>query len=158
MLDKEACSMKKRHKEIETRLIEELSRLQRLFSTGYRLTLKYIPSRLRCLQNGTIISGEVKGERILIYEKDEENAISTLRHEFLDYTITQAIKPYQNICNIQRTIINTIFKHLEDYAYSEKEKVVDQLLRVLSFLDDANNTPLKNGTSRHPNRRRRARN
>ena len=37
--------------------------------------------------------GEVKGICILIYEVDEEKALETLKHEFLDYVISKTMEP-----------------------------------------------------------------
>ena len=103
----------------------ELIRLQQITEMGLDLRVQYLP------EGSSTLDGEVVGNFILIY--DSENPIEVLQHEFLDYLICLAIKPYQEICNCQRTMINTLFGRLEDQAYMEKEKVVEGL-RELVFL------------------------
>jgi len=59
---------------------------------------------------------------IYIYELDCTKALDTLRHEFLDYSISKTIEPYQKIANILIALIN-------DEAYQRKEKLVEALSR-----------------------------
>ncbi|MEM2914591.1 MAG: hypothetical protein QXH91_04235 [Candidatus Bathyarchaeia archaeon] len=100
--------------DIQKKLENELERLKRILQMGYELKVRWIP-------NGSDkLSGEVKGDFIYIYDEDEEVAINTLKHEFLDYAISQVIEPYKQVTNRLIGLIN------ED-NYKKKEKLVEKL-------------------------------
>jgi hypothetical protein len=103
---------------IQRRLEDELRRLQRILTIGYNLRIRWLP------RDPSTLSGEVKSEIIYIYEKDEYEAIKTLRHEIVDYCVSQAIEPYKDIAN------DMIRRKNED-AYKRKEKVVEALIRLI---------------------------
>lgn len=65
--------------------------------------MKWIPNGIDKL------SGEVRGNLILIYDENEEAAIETLKHEFLDCAISQVIEPHKQVTNKQ-----SYSKHLEE--------------------------------------------
>lgn len=71
------------------------------------------------------ISGEVNGDCIYVYEEEEKPALETLRHEFLDYAISQAIEPYKEIANRLILMMN-------DGAYRRKEKLVEALSQLMN--------------------------
>ena len=102
----------------DARLRDELDRLKRLSGLGMDLNLVWAPD------SGGALSGEVKGGTIYIHEESEGKAMDTLRHEFLDYCVSQAINPY-------RRVTNTLIKLLNEDAYKRKEKVVEALSRLL---------------------------
>jgi len=102
----------------EDKLLAELELLKRKLNLGHELTLKWLPGE----KDG--ICGEVKGNMILIYEGDETKAMETLRHEFLDFVISQTVEPYQKIANKLIGLIN-------DEAYSRKEKLVEALVALI---------------------------
>jgi len=104
---------------------EELQRLRALFGYGWDLEISWLPGGSDCLD------GEVKDDIIRIYEEDPIKAVSVLRHEFLDYLVCKAVKPYQDLVNVQRTTINSVLKELQEEAHKEKEKVVEKLKAVL---------------------------
>jgi retron-type reverse transcriptase len=95
-------------------LDEELERLKRLLRMGYELKVVWLPN------NNSNLSGEVKGETIYVYEEELEKALETLRHEFLDYAISQVIEPYRQVTNKLIMLIN-------EEAYKRKEKLVEVL-------------------------------
>ena len=68
--------------------------------------------------------GRLKTTSFYIYEPDENKAIETLRHEYIDFPVNQAIEPY-------KTVANTFIKLLNETTYKKKEEVVNALLRVL---------------------------
>ena len=70
------------------------------------------------------LSGEVKNKTIYIYELDEKDAVKVLRHEFLDYCVSQAIEPYRNVTN-------RLIKMINEDAYKRKEKIVVALTRLV---------------------------
>ena len=102
----------------DARLREELERLKRLSGMGMDLNLVWAPDP------GCALSGEVKGSTIFVYESDEEKAAETLRHEFLDHCVSQAIDPY-------RRATNSLIKLLNENAYKRKEQIVEALRRLM---------------------------
>ena len=102
----------------QNRLSKELERLRRKLGLGYELTVKWLPGRKK------EICGEVKEDCIYIYEENDEKAIETLRHEFLDYLISKTVEPYEKIANKLIGLIN-------DEAYLRKEKLVEVLAALI---------------------------
>jgi hypothetical protein len=96
----------------------ELERLKHLLGLGHHLMVKWTP------KDGKL-SGEVNGNCIYIYEGEEKPALETLRHEFLDYAISQAIEPYKEVTNRLILMVN-------ESAYRKKEKLVEALSRLVS--------------------------
>ncbi|MBS7613411.1 hypothetical protein KEJ48_04080 [Candidatus Bathyarchaeota archaeon] len=99
---------------VQRKLEDELERLKHKLKMGYELEVEWIPN------NNSKLSGEVKGETIYIYEEDFDRALKTLRHEFLDYTISQIIEPYKKVANQLILLIN-------EEAYRRKEKLIEAL-------------------------------
>ena len=85
---------------------------------GYELKVEWIPD------NDSNLSGEVKEKTIYIYEREADKALKTLRHEFLDYAISQIIEPYRQIANKLIILIN-------EEAYKKKEKLIENLCQLL---------------------------
>lgn len=86
------------------------------------------------------LSGEVKGQAIYIYESGVEKAIEVLRHEVLDYMVSQAIEPYKDFTN-------ALVKLLNQKAYERKEEVIEKLSKSLSeLLGDAKRDRLRDRT------------
>jgi hypothetical protein len=106
-------------KNLQSVLEEELERLKCLLKMNYELKVIWLPS------NNSSLSGEVKGETIYVYEEDLDKALETLKHEFLDYAISQIIEPYKKIANQLIMLIN-------EEAYKRKEGVVETLIKLLS--------------------------
>lgn len=102
-------------KELET----ELERLKRILKLGYELKVRWIPN------NNSKISGEVRGDYIFVYDEDEQVALETLKHEFVDYTISKVVEPYKEVTNRLITLINEI-------AYARKERLVEMLTQLIS--------------------------
>jgi len=103
----------------EARLWEELKRLQEMLGCGYDLKLIWAPSPASELE------GEVKGRTMYIYSETLKAAIKTLRHEFLDYAVTQLIEPYKEVTNALIALINR-------QAYTRKERLVEALASLFS--------------------------
>lgn len=114
-----------RNESLQSSLSEELEKLKDITQFGRDLEVVWSPSRLSKL------SGEVKGNTILIYEEEPAKALDTLRHEFIDYLVSEAVKPYQKVTILYSVMINTLVEKLVDEAYLEKEKVVDSLVKIL---------------------------
>jgi len=103
---------------LQERLEEELERLKRILEMGYKLKVLWVPN------GSSKLSGEVRGDSIYIYEEDEDIAVETLRHEFIDYAISKVIEPYKETTNKLIMLIN------ED-AYKRKEKLVEALSQLV---------------------------
>ena len=96
------------------RLETELARLKSKFRIGHELRLQWIPN------NGPK-SGEVTGTTIRIYEAEPTKALDTLRHEFIEYLLTQhLVAPYKRL-------INKLISLFEEEMYDRKEKLVERL-------------------------------
>lgn len=67
---------------------------------------------------------EVVGDSIFVYSLDVDEALQTLRHEFVDFIISSAIAPYLKLVNV---LLSTI----SEDAYKKKEEVVEMLLKLL---------------------------
>lgn len=106
--------------------MEELSRLVKLTGLGHELEVKWVPSPSSKLE------GEVKGNVILIYA-ERERALEVLYHEFFDYIVSKAIKPYERATSIYRAMVNSIIEMVGEEAYVEKERVIDSLKDILKY-------------------------
>jgi len=105
-------------REVEARLREELERLKRVLKAGYGLEVSYLPNP------NSRLAGEVKGNRIFVYEEDVEKAMATLKHEFVDYVISRLLSYYRDITNM-------FIKLTNERAYREKERLVEALVKLL---------------------------
>ncbi len=119
----------KRRTRLSGRLEFELGRLKRGLDLGHELKVKWFPGRVRHYR-GKELSGEVLGETICIYEEGEEKAVSTLKHEFLDYAVCQVIEPYKSIAN-------KLISAMNEEAYRRKERLIERLSRLRLPDEDA---------------------
>lgn len=114
-------------------LEEELESLKKLTGMGSHLRLLWIP-----LEDPDR-HGEVKGDAIIIYDKDYGVAVRTLRHEFFDHLIVKEIvDPLVKYINLQKNLIDSLIYERKEFIV---EKIVDLLpddksLVVSKFLDD----------------------
>lgn len=73
------------------------------------------------------LSGEVKDKVIFVfvYESRENKAFEALRHEFIDYFVSETIEPYKSVANKLIQLLNEI-------AYKKKEEeIVENLAKLL---------------------------
>jgi hypothetical protein len=105
--------------DLQKRLEEELEWLKRTLKLEYELKVLWIPN------SHPKLSGEVKKDFIYIYVKDEELALETLKHEFIDCAISRVIEPYKEVTNKLISFIN-------EQAYHEKEKLVEALSALIT--------------------------
>lgn len=68
------------------------------------------------------------GQLHQVYEVDLEMALMTLRHEFLDYAVSQAITLFRDVANRLLDLVN-------EHAYRMKEQLVDSLAQLLRCKD-----------------------
>lgn len=105
----------------ELKLQEELDLLRRITNREARLRVVWEPNPR------SLLSGEVKGNIIWIYEEDETKVVNILRHEFIDLLLSQAIEPY-------KAIANTLVKLVNEDAYQKKETAVEAIVTLLNHV------------------------
>jgi len=115
------------------RLKSELERLKLALNLGHELRVEWLPGQVRHF-HGKQLSGEVLDGTIHIYERDEEKALSTLRHEFFDYAVCQVIEPYKSIAN-------KLISAMNEEAYQKKEKLIERLSTLKLPDEDADRGP-----------------
>jgi len=106
-------------REGEARLGEELKRLQSLLGLGHEFKVVWTPKQ------DSNLDGEIKDDVMYIYSSSFEAAMKTLRHEFLDYAVSQCAEPYKLVANQLIILLNK-------EAYSRKEKLVEKLASLIS--------------------------
>jgi hypothetical protein len=107
----------------QRRLEEELEILKHVLNLSCNILVRWEPNF------GSKLAGEVKRNIIFIYERDCEEAIKTLRHEVIDYLVSQAIEPYKEVTN-------RLIKMVNEDAYKRKENVVEALTRLIEMTDN----------------------
>ncbi|WP_420544679.1 hypothetical protein [Nitrosopumilus sp.] len=100
-------------------LLAELDRLQKITGNNQLFDLIWSP------QSDSDIEGKVDENTITIYSENIADAMDTLQHEFIDYVVSQSIKPYVKLVNLLMSIIT------KD-AYETKEDAVESLLRLMN--------------------------
>jgi len=110
------------------KLTHELERLKARFGYGKELNVEWLPNQVKFLDSGKVkhqLSGEVVGKTIYIYDEDEGEALATLRHEFLDYMVSnEVIAPYKKF-------INHLIKLFEDEVHKRKEVLIENLRELV---------------------------
>ena len=101
------------------RLASELNRLQKIIGNNQQFDLVWSP------QSDSDIEGKVEGKTITIYSENIDDALDTLQHEFVDYVISQAIKPYVKL-------VNSLMSIITKDAYEIKEDAVESMLRLMN--------------------------
>lgn len=104
--------------DLQEKLQAKLEDLKLILKVGNELEVKSVPDKFSKL------SGEVKGTCIYVYEETEKEALSTLKHEFLDYTISNVVDLYKQFANKLIALIN-------EEAYERKEKLIEKLVSLL---------------------------
>ena len=115
---------------VQSILEEELVRLGRLLDYPINLKVRWQPT------DNSPLDGEVKGQIIWIYCKSKEQAVAVLRHEILDWVVVDAIRPYQEMVNMHRVLLNASLKQMQDTAYARKEEVVEALCKMIGEADE----------------------
>lgn len=107
-------------KNVQRVLKEELARLKRLIPFEEELTLYWRP------RSHGEISGEVIGNTIFIYEENLQEAVKTLKHEYLDCLLTR------KLVDPLIALINTLIKMRAQEIYKRKERIVDTLSKLIA--------------------------
>ena len=110
------------------RLKAELKRLQSVFGRGLGFSLVYLPDQVRYGKDGKVLSGEVQGPCILIYEEREDLAMSVLYHEFIEACyIVPLMKKCYGVMKYQETVIAMQKEEIHKLLMDHKEETVDGL-------------------------------
>jgi hypothetical protein len=110
-------------------LEDELALLKNLipFDAAQNLAVCWIPN------SDSPVFGEVKNQKIFLYDSKLENAVSTLKHEYLDFYLSkQLISPLM-------AVVNLFIELKTNEIYKEKEKVIDCLLKFIDLSHDTKN-------------------
>jgi len=115
--------------DVQALLAKELECLKRKAGFGWELKVSWLPSGSGRLE------GEVKQDVICVYSDEPGRALQTLRHEFVDFCVSQMVEPY-------KLVTNTFIKMVNDDAYRRKEKVIQALI---SLIGEREEEPHKGG-------------
>lgn len=116
-------------REVESKLQVELERLRGLTGLGLELRVIWSPTDVSHL------SGKVEDDIIYIYEADSRMALDVLRHEYFDYLVSVAIRPYEKAASLYRAMVNALVEKLGEEAYLEKERVVGAIMKAIESPD-----------------------
>jgi len=107
-------------KSVQRVLEKKLARLKRLVPFEELLTVRWNP------RSHGKISGEVVGNTILIYDENLQEALKTIKHEYLDCLLTR------KLVDPLIAIINTLMKLKEREIYKGKERIVNTLSKLVA--------------------------
>jgi len=110
-----------RRQEADRDLNGLLEKLKCLTGLGGELRLLWMPG------GSLTLSGEVRGNKIIIYDEELEEAAETLIEEFIEYVISWASQPYISI-------LNAIIKNVNDEAYRRRDETAKAIARILKPL------------------------
>lgn len=108
-------------------------RLERNDASELEKELERLKARTRIKSNFKVVwspkmdskkEGEVVGNTVFIYSMNVDEALQTLRHEFVDIIVSSAIQPYLKL-------INVLLSTISEDAYKKKEEAVEALLKLL---------------------------
>jgi hypothetical protein len=111
----------------QTLIEKELATLKNLipFEAAQNLDLCWKPDA------NAMVFGEIENLTIFLYDENQEEAIVTLRHEYVDfYLSTSLIRPLL-------AVINLFIELKTKEIYKEKERVVDSLIKFINLSQDA---------------------
>jgi hypothetical protein len=123
-LQKGKRSLEASKRPAEAKLADELDRLKRMVSMGYEVEVKWLPGT-PMHRHGRRLAEEVKGDTILIYAEDEEEALELVRHGFAEWLLNQHTRKY-------RMLINKMIELFEEIQYQEKEKLIEAITKLIT--------------------------
>jgi hypothetical protein len=119
---RDACRVDN-YNELKKSIELELSQLKQLSCTGFEVTVKWIPGKVK-YRNGKQLAEEVLGNTIFVYTENTENVLAFVRHGFLEWILAKYTKPY-------RQLINKLIELFEDEQYERKEKAIDAITKLV---------------------------
>jgi hypothetical protein len=109
---------------VEEKLADELDRLKRMVDMGYEVEVKWLPGT-PIHRHGKRLAEEVKGDTILVYAEDEDEALGLVRHGFAEWLLNQHTRKY-------RMLINKLIELFEEIQYEEKEKIIEAITKLMA--------------------------
>jgi hypothetical protein len=110
--------------DFKQKLDSELKMLQNKSGIGYEVTVKWQPGAAEFGTGGRKLAEIVQGDTIFIFSTNLEEAISLVRHGFLEWLLNRQTRPYLRL-------INKLITLYEEQQYERKEKVIEALLNLL---------------------------
>ena len=108
---------------LEKQLNIELRNLKEKINQGHELErVIWLPGKKILNPEGKFLEGEVKGHVVYIYS--ENDPVLTLKHEFVDYLLSQDKKPLMDL-------VAKLLGHIVYGQYQNSEKLADALARLL---------------------------
>ena len=101
----------------------ELERLKLKAGMGFEVKLEWSPG-IFSHKNGKQLLEEVRRNTIFIYVKDLDEALPLLTHGFLEWLLNQNTKGY-------RSLINKLIEVFEEMQYSNKERIIEAISRLV---------------------------
>ncbi|MDH5702993.1 MAG: hypothetical protein OEY99_02160, partial [Aigarchaeota archaeon] len=102
---------------------DELHVLKALVGLGGQVQLEWRPGAIE-FKNGKQLQEEVRGDTVIIYAEDPEQAKELLIHGFLEWVLNEHTKGY-------RLLVNKLIEVFEEIHYQSKEKLLGAFTRVL---------------------------
>ena len=104
-------------------LQDHLDLLKALVGLGGQVQLEWRPGAVE-FKNGKQLQEEVRGDTVIIYAEDPEQAKELLIHGFLEWVLNEHTKGY-------RLLVNKLIEVFEEIHYQSKEKLLGAFTRVL---------------------------
>ena len=108
---------------VKRQLDSELKMLQSKAGIGYEVTVEWQPGATDYGAGGRKLAEIVRDDTIFIFARNLEEAITLVRHGFLEWILNQHTRPYLRL-------INTLITLHEEQQYERKEKVIEALLKM----------------------------
>jgi len=116
--------MKHAKTDVQEKLEAELQRIKAKAGIGSpELRVLWVPEKPR-VKDGRELLEEVRGNTILIYERDPQKAVELVRHGFAEWLLDRHTRPY-------RLFLNKLIELFEQMQYSRREEVVEAIARLL---------------------------
>lgn len=104
------------HTDVERALQVELNRISNILGLQ-QMKVIWTPD------TSNTLCGEVNGNTIFIFDRNLNDAITTLRHEVIDYLVCRTVEPYKQT-------LNALIKLLNDQTYCKKEEIVEKICNL----------------------------
>ena len=109
------------------RLKTELKKLQSVFGRGYNFSAVHLPERKVYGEHQKLLRGEVQNSVIIIYDHNEEAAVQTLYHEFIEAIfIVPALRQCYRVMQHQKKMLMQ-----KEQMLMEKDEIIHELLMEL---------------------------
>jgi hypothetical protein len=101
-----------------------------LDSLGINLMVQWFPDETKS------VHGEIKGNMIFLYNREETQAWQTFGHELCEYKL-------QSVTRLYRLLVNTLIETIEKSIYTEKEQFIDFLPKMIETIRECQKNECK---------------